>query len=113
MEARVDRPVPSGISVAGQGILRLGLGLVEDAKVGPGRPVLLVELDCADVGLQGVHGLVLLLVKNSYGAPGVSVRLGLVHRVPVGNEGVVDLSNAGVTPAKEVERLAGLGFALN
>ena len=54
-----------GVEVAGQGVGGLVHRLVEDTKVGPGRAVELVQLHCADVGLQSIHRLVLLLVKHS------------------------------------------------
>ena len=53
-----------GVEVAGERILGLVDGLVEDAEVGPGGRVTLVELHGADVRLQRVHRLVLLLVEN-------------------------------------------------
>lgn len=42
------------------------------------------------------------------GAPGVGIAFGLVHRVAVGEEGLVNLPDGGVAPAEQVETLAGL-----
>ncbi len=43
---------PRGVGVARQRVLRLRLRLVQDAQIGPGRRVILVQLDRADVSLQ-------------------------------------------------------------
>ena len=83
MKAGVHCPVPGGVGVAGQGVLMLRLGLVEDAQVGPGSSVFLVQQDSTDVGLESIHGLVLLLIQNSNGTPSVAIGLRFVHRVPV------------------------------
>ena len=65
VEIWVHTPVSRGVGVAGKGIVWLRLGLVEDPEVCPRGPMVLVKLNCADVGLQSIHRLVLLLVKHS------------------------------------------------
>lgn len=44
--------------------MRLVAGLVQRAQVHPGSGVAVVQLHGADVRLQSVHGLVLLLVQH-------------------------------------------------
>lgn len=56
-----------GVDVALDGVVWLVAGLVERAQVHPGRRVAVVQLHGADVGLQSVHGLVLLLVQHPDG----------------------------------------------
>lgn len=56
-----------GIYVALDGVVVLATRLVESAEVHPGGRVAVVQLNGADVGLQRVHGLVLLLIQH----PGV------------------------------------------
>lgn len=53
-----------GIDVALDGVVVLATRLVEGAEVHPGGRVAVVQLNGADVGLQRVHGLVLLLVEH-------------------------------------------------
>ena len=65
VEIWVHTPVSGRIGVAGKGIVWLRLGLVEDPEVCPRGPMVLVKLNCTDVGLQSIHRLVLLLVKHS------------------------------------------------
>ena len=60
-------PAARGVDVALDGVVRLAAGLVEGAQVHPGGGVAVVQLNGADVGLQRVHRLVLLLVEH----PGV------------------------------------------
>lgn len=52
-----------GVDVALDGVVRLVARLVKRAQVHPGGGVAVVQLHGADVGLQSVHGLVLLLVQ--------------------------------------------------
>lgn len=55
--------------------------------------------------LEGIDGLVLLLVEPADGAPGVGVGLALVYRVSVVDEGVVGLGRQfPVAAAEEVVR---------
>lgn len=54
----------AGVEVAGVGVPCLPAALVEDAQVGPGRRVALIELHSAYVRLERVHRLTLLLVKH-------------------------------------------------
>jgi hypothetical protein len=83
---------------------------IQNAKIQPGRVVLVVELYGAYVGLQGVHRLILLLIKNTcvmtklrlnmnrmirasthshtYRTPGVRVRFATVSYVAVGVKSV-------------------------
>ena len=65
MEIGVQAPVSCGIRVAGKSIVRLGLGLIQNAKVCPGCPVVFIQLNCTDVSLKSIHWLVLLLEKHS------------------------------------------------
>lgn len=44
--------------------MRLVAGLVERAQIHPGGGVAVIQLHGTDVGLQSVHGLVLLLVQH-------------------------------------------------
>lgn len=53
-----------GVDVALDGVLRLVARLVQRAQIHPGGGVAVVQLHGADVGLQSVHGLVLLLVQH-------------------------------------------------
>lgn len=53
-----------GVDVALDGVVRLVAGLVQRAQVHPGSGVAVVQLHGADVRLQCVHGLVLLLVQH-------------------------------------------------
>ena len=57
--------VASGIQVAGQRITRLVTRLVQDGQVCPRCRVRLVQLYRADVCLQCIHRLVLLLIQHS------------------------------------------------
>lgn len=59
-----------GVDVALDGVVRLVAGLVQRAQVHPGGGVAVVQLHGADVGLQSVHGLVLLLVQHPGGGKG-------------------------------------------
>ena len=59
-----------GVDVALDGVVRLVAGLVERAQVHPGGGVAVVQLHGADVRLQSVHGLVLLLVQHPEGEGG-------------------------------------------
>lgn len=59
-----------GVDVALDGVVRLVAGLVQRAQVHPGGGVAVVQLHGANVGLQCVHGLVLLLVQHPEGAGG-------------------------------------------
>lgn len=52
-----------GVDVALDGVVRLVARLVKRAQVHPGGGVAVVQLHGADVGLQSIHGLVLLLVQ--------------------------------------------------
>lgn len=52
------------IYVALDSIMMLATWLVESSKIHPGGRVAVVQLNSTDVGLQGVHGLVLLLIEN-------------------------------------------------
>ncbi len=54
-----------GVDVALDGVLRLVAGLVERAQVHPGRGVTVIQLHGTDVGLQRVHGLILLLIQHA------------------------------------------------
>ena len=47
------------------------------------------------------------------GAPGVGIAFGFVDRVPVSEEGLVDLADGRVTPAQQVETLARFGFGFD
>ena len=53
-----------GVDVTLDGVVRLVAGLVQRAQVHPGGGMAVVQLYGADVGLQSIHGLVLLLVQN-------------------------------------------------
>lgn len=53
-----------GVDVALDGVVGLVAGFVERAQIHPGGGVAVVQLHSADVGLQSVHGLVLLLVQH-------------------------------------------------
>ena len=57
--------VPCGVEVARQCVTGLIDRLVQNAKVSPCRRVTAVELHGADVGLQRVHWLRLLLVQHA------------------------------------------------
>ena len=113
MEVRVQAPVPGGIRVAGKSIVRLGLGLIENPKVSPSRPVVLVQLNCTYISLKSIHGLVLLLVKHSDGTPGVSIAFGLVNGGAISNEGIMYLPDGGIASAMEVMGLSGLGLQVD
>lgn len=66
-----------GVDVALDGVVGLVAGLVQRAQVHPGSSVAVVQLHSADVGLQSVHGLVLLLVQHPDGigtVPGIGKR---------------------------------------
>lgn len=91
---------PRGIHVARKGVPGLTAALVQDAQVRPGGLVCLVQLYGADVGLQRVHRLVLLLVQHSDGAPRVRVPLALLHRVAVRYERIVHFVQARVAPSQ-------------
>ena len=93
--------------------MQLTEALVEEPQVRPGGQVILLELDGVDVGLEGVHVLVLLLVQDADGAPGVRVGLGLVVRVAVGDESVVNLADGGEAAAEQVEAVSGFGLDLD
>ena len=82
LDAALDRRL-----VALEGLLQLVVLLVEDGQVEPGGVVRAVQLDGADEGLQRVHELLLLVVEDADGAPGVAVGLRVVHAVLVGDEG--------------------------
>ena len=56
-----------GVDVALDGVVRLATGLVQRAQVHPGGGVAVVQLHSTDVGLQRIHGLVLLLVEHPGG----------------------------------------------
>jgi hypothetical protein len=58
------------------------VALVQYPQVRPRCRMRLVKLDRAHVRLEGVEGLILLLVQDAYAAPGVRVTLGLFHGVP-------------------------------
>ena len=105
--------LPRGVQVTGQSILWLIAGLVEEPEVGPGGGVILVELYRADVGLDGVVRLVLLLVEDPDGTPGVSVGFQPVHRTAVRQKRLVNLSDRGVAAAKQVKALDALRVALD
>lgn len=96
---------PRGIHVTRKGIPGLTAALVQDAQVRPGGLVCLVQLYGANVGLQRVHRLVLLLVKHSDRAPRVRVPLALLHRVAVRYERIVHLVQARVAPPQQVQWL--------
>lgn len=53
-----------GVDVTLDGVVRLVAGLVQRAQVHPGGGMAVVQLYGADVCLQSIHGLVLLLVQN-------------------------------------------------
>lgn len=57
-------PAARSIDVALDSVMRLAAGFVEGAQVHPGGGVAVVQLHGTDVGLQSVHGLVLLLVQH-------------------------------------------------
>lgn len=57
--------VMCSMEVAGQGITGLVTGLVQDSQVSPCGCVALVQLHSADVGLQRIHRLILLLIQHS------------------------------------------------
>ena len=108
MEVGVQAPVSCGICVAGKSIVRLRLRLVENPKVCPRRPMVFIKLNCTDVSLKSIHGLVLLLVKHSDGTPGVSVAFRLVDRGAIGNEGIMYLPDGSIASAMEVMGLSRL-----
>ena len=56
--------------------------------------MILVNLHCTNVGLESVHGLSLLLVQNTYGAPGVGIGLRLVDGVTISYECLVNFAQA-------------------
>lgn len=56
-----------GVDVALDGVVVLAARLVQSAQVHPGGRVAVVQLNGTDVGLQRVHGLVLLLVEHPGG----------------------------------------------
>lgn len=62
-----------GVDVALDGVLRLVAGLVERAQIHPGRGVTVIQLHGADVRLQRVHGLILLLIQHATRANGQQV----------------------------------------
>ena len=113
MEVGVQAPVSCGIRVAGKSIVRLRLRLVENPKVCPRRPMVFIKLNCADVSLKSIHGLVLLLVKHSDGTPGVSVAFRLVDRGAIGNEGIMYLPDGSIASAMEVMGLSRLGLEVD
>ena len=113
MEIWVQAAVPRGICIASKSIVRLGLGLIENPKVSPCRPVVFIKLNCTDVSLKSIHRLVLLLVKHSDGTPGVSIAFGLVNRGAISNEGIMYLPDGGIAPAMEVMGLSGLGLEVD
>lgn len=118
--------VGGGSPEAVQGVRELVDGLVEQGQVDPGSRVGRLQLHRAheglrqsqmsrgvelgegnwEVDLKGVHGLLLLLVEDADGAPGVGGSLGFVNGVAVVDEGIVGLpAHGAVAPAQVVVRL--------
>merc|ERR1712018_151100 len=77
--------------------------------------MILVNLHCTNVGLESVHGPSLLLVQNTYGAPGVGIGLRLVDGVTTSYECLVNFAQACKTSSQKVQSLSMilLGIALN
>ena len=61
-----------------------------------------IQLNGADVSLQRVHRLILLLIEDADGAPSVGGRLGFVDGMTIGDERIVNLAEGGVATAQKV-----------
>ena len=72
-----------------------------------------IQLNGADVSLQRVHRLILLLIEDADGTPSVGGRLGFVDGMTIGDERIVDLAEGGVATAQKVPEGENSNIAIN
>ena len=72
-----------------------------------------IQLNGADVSLQRVHRLILLLIEDADGAPSVGGRLGFVDGMTIGDERIVNLAKGGVATAQKVPERENSNIAIN